>query len=257
MRAASCSSAGCLQAQAAARLSVTARCLRQRVPFLCTALEREVTLSAPACSRQLLAQPGSRPAVPVVRGRPGRGAAQRRLAAPAAAVSAPVAAAACAFVDASFVAASAYAVLLFSGMLLPPVAWRRRAVASLWTYAPLGALYLALLVLSWEPDTLSLMLPGSWEEGLRTGAPQFFPQLRCIMELLQRRITAASAWAHLLAINAFLGRYIYLDGWRSGVLTQHSLLLALFAGPLGLASHSFTKWAAARLQQDGEGKGNS
>jgi len=187
----------------------------------------------------------------------------RRRAPPAAAS----AAAAAAFVDVSFVAASAYAVCLFAVMLLPPAAWRRRAVASLWTYAPLAALYLALLALSWEADTLSLMLPGSWEEGLRSGRPQFFPQLACVMELLQRRVTAASAWAHrapprrrcapppharpaaVLAVNAFLGRHVYLDGWRAGLATQHSLLLCLFAGPAGLACHLATKALVLGLRQ--------
>ena len=39
--------------------------------------------------------------------------------------------------------------------------------------------YLALLVASWSPDTLSLMMPGSLEAGLTSGGwnPQFFPRL--------------------------------------------------------------------------------
>ena len=162
----------------------------------------------------------------------------------------PVAAAlSVSFVDAAFVCSTAYCVSLFGVMLLPPVAWRRAVVASLWTYAPLALLYLALLCLSWQPDTLSLMLPGSLEEGMRTGAPQFFPQLACIVELLQRRVTAASAWAHLLAVNAFLGRHIYLDGARCRVGVAHSLLLSLFAGPAGLASHLATKAVVLGLRK--------
>jgi len=67
---------------------------------------------------------------------------RRRVATSALAASA----ASAAFVNVTFVAGTAYTVLLFGLMLLPPAPWRRRAVASLWTYAPLGALYLALLV---------------------------------------------------------------------------------------------------------------
>lgn len=156
--------------------------------------------------------------------------------------------------DAAFVCTTAYCVSLFGVMLLPPAPWRRAVVANLWTYAPLAVLYLCLLCLSWQPDTLSLMLPGSLEEGMRTGAPQFFPQLACIIELLQRRVTAASAWAHLLAVNAFLGRHIYLDGARCRVGVAHSLLLSLFAGPAGLASHLATKALVLGVRKMARGK---
>ena len=32
---------------------------------------------------------------------------------------------------------------------------------------PLALAYAALLLCSWEPDTFSLILPGSWEEGFK------------------------------------------------------------------------------------------
>jgi hypothetical protein len=102
---------------------------------------------------------------------------------------------------------------------------------------------------SWHPDTLSLMLPGSLEEGLRTGQPQFFPRLGGIMQLLSRRATAASAWVHLLTINAFAARHAYLDGTRRRLPVAHSLALALLAGPLGLASHLVTKAAVRHLRR--------
>jgi hypothetical protein len=125
----------------------------------------------------------------------------------------------------------------------------RNLLRSLRPFAPLAVLYVLLLALSWQPDTLSLMLPGSIEEGLRTGAPQFFPSLRGIMALLSRRATAASAWVHLLTINAFSGRHIYLDGLRRRVPVAHSLALSLLAGPLGLACHLATAAAAAALRR--------
>ncbi len=54
---------------------------------------------------------------------------------------------------------------------------------------------------------------------------------------------AASAWVHLLTINAFAARHAYLDGLRSRLPVAHSLALPLVAGPLGLASHLRTKAA--------------
>ena len=42
--------------------------------------------------------------------------------------------------------------------------------------------------------------------------PQFFPQLQGIMQLFQKPATAASLVVHLLAINLYLGRNIFLEG---------------------------------------------
>jgi hypothetical protein len=42
--------------------------------------------------------------------------------------------------------------------------------------------------------------------------PQFFPKLEGIAALFSRPATAASWALHILAINLFLGRAIYLDG---------------------------------------------
>jgi hypothetical protein len=63
-------------------------------------------------------------------------------------------------------------------MLLAP-RWQRTRdlVRSALTYVPLALAYTALLVASWQPDTLSLILPGSLQEGLagadgRVGGPR-------------------------------------------------------------------------------------
>jgi hypothetical protein len=154
-----------------------------------------------------------------------------------------------AFVEASFPLATVYTLVLYALMLRGRPS--RAALTSLRPFAPLALLYVVLLALSWQPDTVSLMLPGSLEEGLRTGQPQFFPSLRGIMALLSRRATAASAWVHLLTVNAFSGRHIFLDGLRRRLPVAHSLALSLLAGPLGLACHLATAraaqaWRAAR-----------
>ena len=149
--------------------------------------------------------------------------------------------------EATFPIATVYTLCLYALMLRGRAS--RHLLRSLRPFAPLAVLYVVLLALSWQPDTVSLMLPGSLEEGLRTGTPQFFPSLRGIMALLSRRATAASAWVHLLTINAFSGRHIYLDGLRRRVPVAHSLALSLLAGPLGLACHLATAAAAAALRR--------
>ena len=96
-------------------------------------------------------------------------------------------------------------------------------------------------MLSWQPDNLALMLPGSLSDALATGQPQFFPRLDTIMVLLSRRVTAASAWAHLLTVNSFAARYVFLNARARRVPAAHSILLCLLAGPAGLASHLVTR----------------
>lgn len=43
-------------------------------------------------------------------------------------------------------------------------------------------------------------------------------------------------------MDLFVGRWIYWEGQRTGIWTAHSILLCLFAGPLGLLSHILTSW---------------
>jgi hypothetical protein len=155
-----------------------------------------------------------------------------------------------AFVETAFVATTAYALALYSAALLAP----QRVVPALRAHRlapllPLALLYLALLGASWRADTLALMLPGSLEEGLRSGQVQFLPSLSGVVTLLSRRATAASAWAHLLCVNAFAATWLLRDAARARVPVRHSLLLSLLAGPLGLASHLLTRAVVRRRRR--------
>ena len=121
-----------------------------------------------------------------------------------------------------------------------------RFVSSLRMFAPMCALYGFLLYRSWTPETLSLMMPGSLEEGLATGKVQFIPTLSSISTLLGARATATSAWAHLLCVNVFVARHVALktrerferDGRAPPV--AHTLALTALAGPLGLLAYVLT-----------------
>jgi hypothetical protein len=48
--------------------------------------------------------------------------------------------------------------------------------------------------------------------GWLVGKPQFFPSLDGISQLFSRSITAASLWVHLVCINLFTARHVFLDG---------------------------------------------
>jgi hypothetical protein len=114
--------------------------------------------------------------------------------------------------------------------------------------APPCVAYLGLLVMSWSPDTLSLMMPGSLEQGLTHGKfnPQFFPSLDGIAQLLSRRAVTSSAWMHLACVNLFVARHASLKAAAGGWGVAHTLLITFVFGPFGLFSH----WATSALRSN-------
>lgn len=73
------------------------------------------------------------------------------------------------------------------------------------------------------------------------------PTLTDIAKFFAEERAAATGWVHFLVMDLFVGRWIYLEGQRTGIWTIHSLILCLFAGPLGLLSHIVTNWIAEKL----------
>lgn len=53
--------------------------------------------------------------------------------------------------------------------------------------------------------------------------------------------TAASAWIHLLSLDLFVARHVYLDSLSAGVPAVHSLVFCCMFGPVGYLSHTLTK----------------
>ena len=68
-----------------------------------------------------------------------------------------------------------------------------------------------------------------------------------IARLFASEKVAATGWVHFLVMDLFVGRWIYWEGQRSGVWTRHSLIICLFAGPMGLLSHIVTQWITQRF----------
>ena len=80
------------------------------------------------------------------------------------------------------------------------------------------------------------------------------PQLADIARFFATERIAATGWVHFLAFDLFVGRWIYWEGQKTGVWTIHSLILCLFAGPVGLLSHILTAWIGARFFMTEESK---
>lgn len=133
-----------------------------------------------------------------------------------------------------FTFGTALVVPFYTVMILAPHAeWTKRMVESNIPYAVLGIVYLYLLSLSWTSETLKLMFASKY----------WLPELPGITKMFSSTLTVASAWIHLLAVDLFAGRHVFLDGLQHSVETRHSLVLCLLFCPIGIVSHFITKVA--------------
>jgi hypothetical protein len=114
-------------------------------------------------------------------------------------------------------------VLPFWGLMIfaPHWAWTKRIMHSLWPVAVLPVIYAVLLI--------SQVINPS-------GLPLDF-SLTGIAALLGTPAGAAVGWAHFLAFDLFVGRWVYLDGRERGMavwIVSPILFFVLMAGPFGL-----------------------
>ena len=67
------------------------------------------------------------------------------------------------------------------------------------------------------------------------------PDLSALAKGFSYEWCMAVGWAHFIAMDLFVGRWIYLDSRKNDVFAVHSLLLCLFFGPTGVMSHVATR----------------
>lgn len=132
-------------------------------------------------------------------------------------------------------------VLPFWALMIVLPKWKvtQRVMESYLPFVPLAAVYLYLFVNSITPENAQALSN---------------PQLTDIARFFADEKAAATGWIHFLVMDLFVGRYIYLQGQKTGIWTIHSLVLCLFAGPLGLLSHIFTDWINHIFFRRTEGK---
>lgn len=104
-------------------------------------------------------------------------------------------------------------------------------------FVALAGLYLYLFVTSLDPETAQSF-----------SNPQL--QLADLATLFAQEKVTATGWVHFLVMDLFVGRWIYWEGQRTRIWTLHSLILCLFAGPLGLLSHILTQWFTALFRSN-------
>ncbi|KKD39641.1 MAG: ABA4-like family protein [Limnoraphis robusta] len=112
-------------------------------------------------------------------------------------------------------------------IILPNWGITRKVMQSYIPFVLLAAVYIYLFVSSITPENAAALSD---------------PKLADIARFFADETAAATGWIHFLVMDLFVGRYIYLEGQKTGVWTIHSLALCLFAGPMGLLSHILTTW---------------
>lgn len=114
---------------------------------------------------------------------------------------------------------------LWLAMILAPRSPLTRSLLRLATplYATLGASYIALLASGWGGERVDFRDPETVRRGLQQ--PKGF----------------LAGWAHYIAFDVFVGRWIWEQGLTQERSSRLALLLTWFAGPAGL-----TLWLGQR-----------
>lgn len=110
-------------------------------------------------------------------------------------------------------------------VILPNWRWTRSIMGSPLPLVPPILLYLFLFSGSLNAETAAALAS---------------PTLSDIARFFADETAAATGWTHFLVMDLFVGRWIYWQGQESGIWSRHSIVLCLFAGPLGLLSHLVT-----------------
>jgi Domain of unknown function (DUF4281) len=120
-------------------------------------------------------------------------------------------------------------------IFLPNWGVTRKVISSPLPFIALAGVYIYLLAVAITPESAAALAN---------------PKLADIARFFADEGAAAVGWVHFLVMDLFVGRWIYLEGQRTGVFTVHSLVFCLFFGPIGLLSHLLTSAIVDRFGKD-------
>lgn len=143
--------------------------------------------------------------------------------------------------------AATVAVLPLYGMMIgAPGAKVSRAVMSSWApFAAMGCMYAAALVTAFQSAGAHAVW-STFVSAFASGADVGASVLTLISGFLAVTETAAGAWLHLLSLDLFVARHVFLDALHLGVPAAHSLVLCCMFGPCGYLAHTLTKAAMGK-----------
>jgi Domain of unknown function (DUF4281) len=119
-------------------------------------------------------------------------------------------------------------------IFLPKWDITRKVILSPLPFIALAGLYIYLLIIAITPESAQALAN---------------PKLADIARFFADESAAAVGWVHFLVMDLFVGRWIYLEGQRTGIFTAHSIVLCLFFGPIGLLSHLLTNAIAEQIDR--------
>jgi hypothetical protein len=128
-------------------------------------------------------------------------------------------------------AAPFWALMIFA----PGWRWTDRIIGSPLIVVPAAAVYAALAI-----PHLGELLPALSQ-----------PSLDGVREVLGTAVGATLGWAHFIAFDLFVGRWMYLDARRTGIhpLAMAPLLvLTILLAPLGLLAYLVVRYLVLRLR---------
>ncbi|MEL6500024.1 MAG: ABA4-like family protein [Cyanobacteria bacterium J06607_15] len=121
-------------------------------------------------------------------------------------------------------------------ILLPNRNFTKKVMNSYFFVVPLIGIYLYYLIFTVDPEAAATLAN---------------PQLSDIANFFAIEGAAGAGWTHFLAMDLFVGRWIYWQGQSKQIWTAHSLILCLFFGPVGLLSHIITAAIFDKNDDDG------
>lgn len=141
--------------------------------------------------------------------------------------------------------ASAIMVPIYFTMALAPNSKLSRTLATT-PFIPLAmsAIYALLLAQACATTGFVQQLCGLVKATL--AAPSCLPDVSLVAELFKDPAITSLAWMHLLLLDFYQARDVFVDGILRSVATGHSVILCFMFGPLGLLSHVLTRQLTPR-----------
>jgi len=144
------------------------------------------------------------------------------------------------------------AVLPLYGMMIgaPRAAASKRIMSSALPFALMGFLYAMAACLTLQSagarDLVSTFVTSAGAGVGWSFASIAAHALTLLSGCMATAETASTAWLHLLSLDLFVARHVYLDSLEADVPASHSLVFCCMFGPVGFLSHVLTKGVWAR-----------
>ena len=119
-------------------------------------------------------------------------------------------------------------------IFLPNWEITRKVMKSYLIFVPLILLYTYLFIISLYTDSIETLAN---------------PQLAELATVFSNPEVTFAGWTHFLVLDLFLGRYIYWQGQNEKIWTIHSLILCLFAGPIGFFIPYYYSWDTTKFDE--------